>query len=113
CRVQFECNGGWLGLGPRAGLVRSHLLVVRPVNIWDDEGSRTSWDACVLALSCVRLVLVNYKIGNCSPVRKDEVGSCSLASFVIRLSGSSEPHCFVGGSAKLLAFKCSEPDLAH
>ena len=22
----------------------------------------TSWDACVLALSCVRLVLVNYKI---------------------------------------------------
>ena len=31
----------------------------------DDEGSRrTSWDACVLVLSCVRLVLVNYKIIN-------------------------------------------------
>ena len=31
----------------------------------DIEGHRgTSWDACVLDLSCVRLVLVNYKIIN-------------------------------------------------
>ena len=31
----------------------------------DDEGSRrTSWDACVLDLSCVRLILVNYKVIN-------------------------------------------------
>ena len=31
----------------------------------DIEGHRgTSWDACVLDLNCVRLVLVNYKIVN-------------------------------------------------
>ena len=26
------CNGGWMGFGPGAGLVRSHLLVVKPSN---------------------------------------------------------------------------------
>ena len=54
----------------------------------DDEGhlAGTSWDACVLVLSCMRLVLVNYKTINIwddEGSRRDIVG-CVRLSFKLR-----------------------------
>ena len=53
----------------------------------DDEGSRrTSWDACVLDLSCVRLVLVNYKIINIwdNEASRRDIAGCVRLSFKLR-----------------------------
>ena len=47
---------------------------------------RTSWDACVSVLSCVRLVLINFKIVDIwddEASRRDIVG-CVRLSFKLR-----------------------------